>query len=106
MSATTSTLAASGLTPSASSEVSSWRSRSGLPPVTRAHAAQKRSCASSPSRALTISVTAAALSGPGLTERTAGSWPISAMSAGSVPGSVLLSVVPTSAGMSSSRRTR
>ena len=73
MSATTSTLAASGVTPSASSDVSSWRSSSGLPPVTRAHAAQKRSSASSPSRARTIAVTASALSGPGRTERVAGS---------------------------------
>ena len=106
ISATTSTLAASGFTPSASSDVSSWRSRSGFPPVASAQAAQKASWASSPSRARTMADAASALSGPGRTERVAGSWPISAMSAGSVPGSVLRSVAPTTTGMSSSRRAR
>ena len=47
-------------------------------------------------RARPARATASALSGPGRTERVAGSCAISAISAGSVPGSVLRSVAPTS----------
>ena len=89
---TASTLRAAGAMPSASSVRRSWRSSSGLPPVASWQAAQNAGSASSPSSARTSAATAAAPSGPGRSGVAAGSWTISASSAGSVPGSPVRSV--------------
>ncbi len=82
---TTSTWSATGWTPSASSARRSWRSSSGLPPVAWWQAAQKPGSASSPRRSRTSAATASALSGPGRSGCVAGSWTISASSAGIGP---------------------
>ncbi len=103
--------AAVGATPSAARPASSWRSSSGLPPVTSPQASQKgggRSGSSPlPRRLRTSSRTPQELvGGPGRTKVASGSCAISPRITASVPGSLVRIVAATSTGWMSSRRSR